>query len=212
MELMLALSVFVFSTNITPGPNNIMLMSSGANYGVRRTILHLLGVVFGFALMLILVGLGGGVLFETFPVAYQLVKVFGIGYMSYLAFRIASAGQRQLGESTDRPMTFMQTVLFQWVNGKAWIMVTGAVATFTTASGNYLLQVLLIAATFITVGSPCNVAWVLCGRAMKGFLNDRIRQRIFNLLMGGLLFVSILPSIVGTVREFLIQAPGMFAT
>lgn len=201
MEAILPLCIFVISTCITPGPNNIMLMSSGANYGVRRTLPHLLGVVIGFALMLVLVGLGGGVLFDSFPLSYQIIKVFGIAYMSYLAFRIASAHQRQLGESSDRPMTFIQTILFQWVNGKAWIMVTGAVATFTTTNGNYNLQVLLIAATFIIVGSPCNITWVLCGRAMKGLLNDSFRQRIFNLLMGGLLFISILPAIFDTAQE-----------
>lgn len=204
MEMIIALGIFAFSTSITPGPNNIMLMSSGANYGVRRTLPHLLGVVCGFALMLILVGLGGGVLFDNFPLAFQLVKVVGMGYMSYLAFRIATAGQRQFGETTGRPMTFMQTVLFQWVNGKAWIMVTGAVATFTTAGDDYLLQVALMTATFISIGLPCNVIWLLCGRALKGLLESAARQRMFNMLMGTLLFLSILPTMADMVRAWLV--------
>lgn len=202
MEMIIALCVFAFSTSITPGPNNIMLMSSGANYGVQRTLPHLFGVVSGFALMLVLVGLGGGVLFEQFPLAYQLIKFVGIGYMAYLAFRIATASRGQLDDAADRPMTAMQAVLFQWVNGKAWIMVTGAVATFTSAGDHYWLQLVLITATFFIVGAPCNLAWVLFGRSMQSFINETSKQRLFNRLMGGLLFLSILPAVVEIAQEW----------
>jgi threonine/homoserine/homoserine lactone efflux protein len=116
-EIVLGLSVFALVSSITPGPNNLMLMASGANFGFRRTIPHMLGVALGFTLMVLLIGVGLVQVFDTFPVAYQGLKVISVVYLLYLAWKIGTATAP--GEDTDSagtPFTFIQAALFQWVN------------------------------------------------------------------------------------------------
>ena len=119
-EIFSALLLFAFVSSITPGPNNLMLMTSGANFGFRLTLPHLAGVGLGFTLMIILVGLGVMQLFEAFPQSYTLLKVLSIAYLLYLAGKIALAKHTSQGNvQRNKPMTFIQAVLFQWVNPKS---------------------------------------------------------------------------------------------
>ncbi|MEM7615948.1 MAG: LysE family translocator, partial [Pseudomonadota bacterium] len=149
IELILALAGFAFVTSITPGPNNIMLMTSGANFGFRRTIPHMLGVGLGFCLMIVLVGFGLAAIFETYPVARMILKGLSVVYMLWLAWKIAhaSAPTQQGGEGT--PITFLQAALFQWVNPKAWAMALSAVTLY--APEGYPLAVLWVALIFAAI-------------------------------------------------------------
>ena len=85
LEVLLALIAFAFVGSVTPGPNNLMLLASGANFGVRRTLPHFLGIVLGWMLMVVLVGVGLLQLFETLPIVYAALRVFSVGYLIYLA-------------------------------------------------------------------------------------------------------------------------------
>lgn len=136
----LALILFTVSTSITPGPNNILILASGVNYGIRKSLPHFLGISFGFPLMVIAVGLGAGILFKQFPVLHTVLKLIGVFYLLYLAYRVATAPTNKMESENKKPFTFIQAALFQWVNPKAWIMAIGAVVTFASASGNYFLQ------------------------------------------------------------------------
>ena len=130
-ELLFALAAFALVSSITPGPNNLMLMASGANYGFRRTLPHMLGVTLGFMLMVLLVGVGLVQVFDAFPVSYQLLKVVSVGYLLYLAWKIATAAPVNNGsDSEGAPFTFVQAALFQWVNPKAWTMALTATLRF----------------------------------------------------------------------------------
>ena len=117
-----ALVIFSFVSSITPGPNNIMLFASGVNFGMYRTWPHALGIAFGFATLLIAVGAGVGVVVESSARVMLLLKVCGGAYMVYLAWRIATGGSIEAPQSTDRPMSFTEAAVFQWVNPKAWVM------------------------------------------------------------------------------------------
>ena len=127
IETLAALCTFAFASSVTPGPNNLMLMTSGANFGVWRTIPHLLGVVFGFVLMVILVGTGLIQIFEAYPVSHDILRFCSIVYLSYLAWKIATA-KPGATKSVGTPITSLQAALFQWVNPKAWAMALTAVA------------------------------------------------------------------------------------
>src|SRR6185295_8630669 len=145
MELLAALALFCVVTLFTPGPNNLMLMTSGLNFGFRRGLPHLLGVSVGFALMVLLVGLGLGAIFERWPLLYAILKYVGAAYMLWLAWQIATASPPQpRGESTGRPMGFFNAMAFQWVNPKAWVMAVGAVSTYA-AVATFPLNVIVIA-------------------------------------------------------------------
>lgn len=195
MEALIPIVLFTFSTSITPGPNNLMIMSSGLNYGVHRSLPHLLGICLGFPAMIVAIGLGLGTLFSQFPLLHEVIRWAGIAYLLYLAWVIART--RQVDSASDsKPFTFLQAVAFQWVNPKGWIMAVGALAAFTSPSGEMWLEIARIALTFIAVGGPCIVIWLLFGVGLKRLLNDPLYLRRFNIAMGLLLAASVVPMVL----------------
>lgn len=193
MELFFAVLFFAFSTTITPGPNNVMIMSSGVNYGIKASMPHWLGICLGFPLMVLLVGLGFGVVFERYPHLHQLIKVLGVAYLIWLAWQIASAEPKAIEQGKSKPFSFMQAALFQWVNGKAWVMASGAVAAFTSVGGVYWLEVSIITAAFLLVAFPCVGLWLVFGAALRAILTKALFQRIFNICMAIILLLSVVP-------------------
>lgn len=196
LDLFASLFIFALIATITPGPNNVMLLASGVNYGVVRSMPHLLGIMFGFPLMLVLIGLGFGTVFERFPQLHSIIKVLGVLYLLYLAWRIAQAGQAESDESRTRPLTFVEAALFQWLNPKGWVMGTSALVSFTSLEGSFLLQVLIVAGTFFLVSMPGAGCWLLFGAGLQRFLRDARYLRWFNVSMALLLVLSIVPIVV----------------
>jgi len=190
-EIFTALAAFAFVTSVTPGPNNLMLMASGANFGVRRTVPHALGVAIGFAVMVLLVGVGLVGLFEAFPVSYTVLKVVSVAYLLYLAWKIATASG--LGEKSvaGKPITFLQAAAFQWVNPKAWSMALTAVTVY--AGSRSFEAVGLVALVFGVINLPSTGAWAIVGGQMKRLLTDPVRLRTFNVVMAVLLVASLYP-------------------
>ncbi len=191
-DVLLALIGFAFVTSITPGPNNLMLLASGVNFGFRRTIPHMLGIGIGFTIMIILVGLGLGRVFEAVPVLYSVLKYAGAAYMLWLAYGVARSGPVGEGKIVGQPMSFVGAALFQWVNPKAWAMALSATATYTVAS-NFTGSVLVIALIFGVVNLPTVSIWALFGTAMRRYLSDPVTVRYFNIVMALLLVVSLWP-------------------
>lgn len=202
MEFLPAIFIFAASTSITPGPNNIMIMASGLNFGKRKSFPHYLGICIGFPTMVALVGLGFGVIFDKYPLIHELIKVVGIIYLLYLSWLIANSAPKSLESAESKPVSFWQAVLFQWVNPKAWIMATGAVAAYTSATSDIYVQVLLIALVFFLVSFPCIGSWLFFGVWLKKFLKEQLHQRVFNISMASLLVISILPITYDLIREY----------
>ncbi|MEM1314986.1 MAG: LysE family translocator [Pseudomonadota bacterium] len=186
-----ALALFAFVTSITPGPNNLMLMASGANFGLRRTIPHMLGVGLGFVAMTIGVGVGLMQVFDAFPVAYEVLKIVGALYMLWLAWKIARAAPPEGGRTTGRPLTFLQAGAFQWVNVKAWAMAVTAVSLY--APTRSLEAVALVAVIFGIVNLPSVGVWAVMGVQVRRWLRSPARLRAFNWTMAALLVLSLWP-------------------
>jgi threonine/homoserine/homoserine lactone efflux protein len=193
-DILFALAAFAFVSSITPGPNNLMLMASGANFGLRRTLPHMMGVGLGFVFMLILVGLGLAGLFVTWPVAATILKVASVGYLVWLAWRIATAAPPEARQQTGSPLTFLQAAAFQWVNPKAWTMALSAVTLY--APGREVVSVLIVAVVFGLVNLPSVGIWAAMGVQMRRFLNTPARLRRFNITMALLLLASLYPVLV----------------
>jgi threonine/homoserine/homoserine lactone efflux protein len=191
-ELLAAFVVFAVATLFTPGPNNIMLMASGLNFGLTRTLAHGFGVPLGFGFMVLVVGFGLGAFFAAFPIAYQILKYVGAAYLLYLAWRIAIATGAHGNNARARPFTFLQAAAFQWVNAKAWVMAIGAVTAYAGITA-FPLNTILIAAIFTVLGTASSFTWVLFGTGLKRIVNDPRSIRIFNLVMAGLLAASLIP-------------------
>lgn len=192
LDLVTALVTFCAVTLITPGPNNIMLMTSGLNFGVRRTQPHLFGVALGFGVMVLLVGLGIGRLFALYPPAYTALKYAGAAYLLYLAWHIAGAGPVEGGDATGTPMTFLQAAAFQWVNPKAWVMAVGAVTTYA-AIASFPWNAAVIAGLFAALGVVSSGVWVVFGQALRRLLSTPKAVRVFNWTMAALLVMSLYP-------------------
>ena len=194
IDLFLALAAFAIVTTVTPGPNNLMLVASGVNFGFRRSVPHMLGINLGFPLMIGLVGLGLGRIFEIYPVIYTGLRAAGAIYMLWLAWKIATAGPVDFGGSAGRPLSFLQAASFQWVNPKAWIMAATAIATYTVAS-NFGSTLLIIILAFTAAAFPSSAIWVGFGTALRRFLNDPRYCRSVNIIMAVALVASLLPII-----------------
>lgn len=190
-EILLALAGFAFASSITPGPNNMMLLASGATYGVRRTLPHMLGIALGHAAMILTLGAGVAELFHQMPAAQLVLKILSALYMLWLAWKIATAVAPEAGEVTGRPMTFLQAAAFQWVNPKAWAMALTALTVYLPQPG--LAGVALVAAMFCLVNFPSVAAWAAMGQQMARWLTTPARLRAFNRTMAVLLVASLWP-------------------
>lgn len=193
MDYLYAVVLFAISSSVTPGPNNIMVMSAGANFGIRRSLPLLAGICVGFAIMLLLVGLGFGQLFTLFPDLHLIIKCVGTLYLLYLAWLIARSSDELAGAPQAKPLGFLKGALFQWVNAKAWVVATGAIAAFTSAGVGFYQQNLTIALTFFVVSFPSVGTWLLFGTLLKRWLTSPRARRNFNHAMGALLALSVLP-------------------
>ncbi len=194
MELIAAVVLFAISTTLTPGPNNVMIMTSGLNYGFNRSLPHFMGICVGFPIMVLCVGVGAGAVFQRYPIIHEVIKLVGVVYLIYLAWQIANSSLTKL-TSQSAPLTFWQSALFQWVNPKAWVMAMGAIAAFTLPNNPMLWQVTVIAFIFLLVAFPCVGIWLIFGIKLQQVFTNTQSQRVFNWLMASLLVVSILPTV-----------------
>lgn len=190
-DILFGLMGFAFVSSITPGPNNLMLMASGANFGFLRTIPHMLGIALGFTLMVFLVGLGLAQVFDAYPILHTILKILSVVYMGWLAWKIANSAPPKEGETTGTPMTFLQAAAFQWVNPKAWAMALTAVTVYSL--GSSLFAIAAVAATFGMVNGPSIGTWTIIGQQLRRILTNPARLRAFNWLMAALLIASLYP-------------------
>ena len=190
-DLLLALLGFAFVTSVTPGPNNMMLLASGVNFGLRRTVPHMLGISIGHAVMVLLLGLGVAGAIHAAPWAGLALKLASVGYMLWLAWKIAHAAAPGAGKVVGKPFSFLQAAGFQWVNPKAWAMALGAVAAY--APGGNLADVALVAGVFAAVNLPSVTLWAAAGQGIRRWLEGPGRLRAFNWTMAGLLVLSLWP-------------------
>ena len=198
LELLAALTAFAFIASVTPGPNNLMLMASGANFGVLRTLPHMFGVGLGFMAMIVLVGLGLARLLDAFPVLYLVLKTASVLYLLYLAWKIANAAPLASDAPTanGKPFTFLQAAAFQWVNPKAWAMTLTALGAYAQAS-NAVVSVLIVALVLGAVNLPSISLWTLAGAQMRRFLSSPARLSAFNITAALLLAATVVPIMMG---------------
>ena len=195
-DVLLALLAFAFVTYITPGPNNLMLLASGLNFGIRRTVPHMLGIGIGFNIMVLAVGLGLSGVFRAAPVLYEALKWVGAAYMLWLAWRIAHAGPVGVGaEARGQPMSFLAAAAFQWVNPKAWVMAVTANATYAAAGS--ITGVAIVAGVFGLVNLPSVSVWAAFGAGLRRLLANPRHVAWFNRAMAVLLVLSLWPLVAG---------------
>ncbi|MGC1562795.1 MAG: LysE family translocator [Bradyrhizobium sp.] len=192
-SLLLAFIVFLAVMYLTPGPNNVLVLSSGLTFGFRPTLPAIAGITFGCAFMVAAVGLGLGTIFIAYPVLQTLLKYAGAAYLVYLAATIALSEPIKPGEQTGRrPMTFWGAVLFQWINVKGWVMVIGTITAYAGIASfpwNIAIQVVLC----LLLGVVSTSIWTLSGSSLRSLMTSPRAVRVFNLAMAALLLASLFP-------------------
>lgn len=197
---MLTLFIFAVVATITPGPNNIMLMSSASNYGYYKSLPLALSIVSGFMLMFVSVSFGFTLIFKLYPYSLIIIKYIGFTYLMYLAWRIASVNTQQIEDKKNR-INLIGLFFFQWINPKSWIVVTSTLGAYVKPEGNYTSQVMMILGVFLLAAITSSNTWLIFGRFLKNWLDNPQRQKRFNQFMALLLVATILPEIVNSIKE-----------
>ena len=192
-----ALALFVFATSITPGPNNLMLTVTGAQFGLRATVPAMAGILAGMSLLIGLAGAGVATLLLTAPGLEPALRALGLGYLLWLAWKLCAPDARLDSREIRRPLTMTEAILFQFANPKAWMMAMTAASTFLpgllpATSGNQTTATLAAALCFMLIGGPCIACWAILGAALQCWLRQGSRLRRFNIVMGLLLAVTAL--------------------
>ncbi|WP_342619027.1 LysE family translocator [Rhodoferax sp. GW822-FHT02A01] len=195
-ELLVAASLFAVVSLITPGPNNTMVLTSGVNFGLQRTLPHLLGICIGFGLMQVLVGLGLHTLLGQYPSVLEILRYVGGAYMLWLAWKLATSRSAPgVVAASTRPLGFWGAAAFQWVNPKAWVMCMTAMTAYLPTQAS-TTQVLMLGSMFTVLGIPCVGTWAAFGSSMRRFLQDPLKLRIFNNAMALALVASLYPMLM----------------
>lgn len=186
---------FMLVAAFTPGPNNLIALSSGANFGYRKTIPHVAGVALGFAIMLVIIGVGLGKLFELYPLVYTILKYLCFAYLLYLAWKIGTSGSIGSAVNRGKPNSVLASALFQWVNPKAWFAAMTLVSSFTDPQAYWQSLVIKIM-TSIVITTAAVSAWTLFGRVFQNWLARPRRLAVFNWTMAAALVLSIVPALI----------------
>jgi len=190
MNELLPLILFCIATSFTPGPNNILILNSGLHFGIKKSLPHFIGICVGFPLMILIVALGFGAVLTEYPWIKDFFKFAGAAYMLYLSWQILNASTNIDENQKTKPMTFLQAVLFQWVNGKAWVIAVGGISLFTL-SENYILNAFAVSGFFLSIGVFTVGVWLVGGALLKHILKNENQIRWFNRIMAASLAASI---------------------
>jgi threonine/homoserine/homoserine lactone efflux protein len=197
-----AVLIFSLVMAFTPGPNNVMLASSGARFGVVRTLPHIAGVTVGFPVMFFLVGLGLASILLASPMLQLIMKTVSCAYLLWLAFQIARSTSATAEKGGGKPLSFLQGAAFQWINPKAWLAAVGAISGYTSGGGRQLyLQVAIIALITLAVSMASTLTWTAFGAAIRRVLRSAMALRLFNVTMALLLVISTLPILLEIWNE-----------
>ncbi len=194
-DLLMALIGFAIAGSITPGPNNLLVLTSGLNHGVGRTVPLIAGISFGFAFMLVAIGVGLGSLIRSYPAFHTAIKVFGLAYMLWLAWKVATSAldsDTTDSPSVSEPLSAFAGATFQWVNPKAWAVALSATAAFSVPN-DATSSLAWISGVFVVVAFACLSAWAAFGSLMRRLIDSPSQMRTFNLVMALLLVASALP-------------------
>ena len=187
------LVLFAAAMCLTPGPNVVMVTASAANFGFRRAVPQMLGSTLGFGVMVMAAGFGLAGLFQAEPRLHAVLKYAGAAYLLYLAWRIARGDPARGGSARARPISFVEGMLFTWVNPKGWVTAVGALAAYTTVGGDVLLQTAVIAGVLASACFASVLMWGAFGAAIARFLGNAHARMAFNGSMAGLLVISLIP-------------------
>ncbi|MBG2803921.1 LysE family translocator [Proteus sp. WDL240414] len=186
ISLISSLAIFLFIAAITPGPNNLLLTSSGANAGFKSSLKLMAGIMLGMQCVLLSSAFGVAALLIIYPALHIGLKVVGSAYLLWLAWKTATSSYQRLDipAKTPQAVSWFQGGLLQFLNPKAWMMGLGAVGSFSLSGDAYFSSVIAISIVMVIVNFVAGIVWILGGTLISLFLQSRQSWFIFNISMG----------------------------
>lgn len=203
--LLLSFSLYCLVTSVTPGPNNILLVSSGVHFGFKKTIPHILGIGVGFFAMFVFLAIFISQLFKVSYLFYEILKIAGVIYLLYLAYKILQSNySNKKTYQRLSPFTFIQAALFQWINPKAWVMAIGAISTYTSPASN-INAIVFLGFIYCIINIPSTAIWAYTGSHLQQFINNAAKFKTFNFIMAILLIISVISPIINIFNYWIPQ-------
>ena len=187
----LPLVLFGIATAFTPGPNNIMSSYSGFNFGFKKTIPLMLGVIFGWTTMLTVMASGLIIIFQKYIFLQSIIKILGTIFLIYLAYKIAFSSTNE-SKKIKKPVSFFDTFLFQFINPKGVMVAMIAVSTFIDVQNNYLRDATIVITTYFFMAVFSVSSWCLLGKYLRKFATSKNFIKKFNYTMSFLLIVCVI--------------------
>lgn len=199
IETIIGIFALAAGTVWTPGPNNAMLASSGARFGFRATVPHVMGVALGFPVMCFIMALGLGQLFEAQPLIGEVLRWIGAAMLLWIAWKTLHAKPPGTAQGAAKPWSFVQASAFQWVNPKAWMMAVSMISQFVTGTAP-LREAAVLSGIYALVGLTSASGWAGFGAALQRFLSTRTRMMVFNVIMAGLIVLTVVALLFADLR------------
>lgn len=190
-ELIAAVATFGFITAVTPGPNNTILFATSVNYGLKKALPFLFGIMLGLAVILTAIGLGLGAVFIAFPTVFLVLKYLGFAYILFLAYSIIRSGYKPI-TADSKLFGLIEASFFQFVNPKVWVVMPSFMASFVPVGATWS-QTALLVLVFLVTTFPGALAWAVFGEVLKSLMANPKKRRIFNWIAGLLLVASMVP-------------------
>jgi len=191
-NFIIAILLFTISTSFTPGPNNFLLISSGMKFGLRRTLGHIFGIAVGFPIMLFIVGLVFSSIATLSTKIFNILSIIGMLYLTYLAYKIIFSDLLYKENAKSKPLTFLQAVLFQWVNPKAWVVAFSIASSYIVLEYNFLTQLVFISIVYFIVAAVSSLTWAFFGSFINKNIEKKLYLKTINIFLGLLLIISII--------------------
>ena len=186
IEMFTSLVALAAAGAFTPGPNNAMVATSGATFGLRRTLPHIAGIALGFPLMVFLVGFFLAGLFQQSALLREGLRWLGAAILLWIAWKTATAGGAATTGGRPRPLQFIEAAGFQWINPKAWAMAVAITSQFVRGEAP-LASAATVASVFIAIGILSAGTWTIAGQQIGRFLTSPARRTAFNWVMAALI-------------------------
>lgn len=198
ISTIIAIATFSLTTYITPGPTNIILLSSVLTFGYKRSLPFMLANIFSYTAMIIVIGLGVGIFLTKHPLIMSSLKIVGACYLCWMAWKIANDTRTYDADNSTQaqPLSFLQSVAYPWLNPKAWIVNSSAISLFLTSEENSLIQISIIVLFIFLAAIISHNVWALGGVILKRFMHNKELVKRFNQVMAVLLVVSIIPVLI----------------
>ncbi|MDC0472489.1 LysE family translocator [Pelagibacteraceae bacterium] len=184
--------LFGIATAFSPGPNNIMTSYTAFNFGIKKTIPTMLGVILGWTLLIILLQFGSISIFQKYQFIQTIIKVLGSIYLLYMAYKLSFGGITKEKKLDPKPVTFINTLFFQFVNPKSIIVGLTSISLFIDTENNYLRDSIILTTLWFLMAIGSQLTWCLTGKYMRKFATSDKFIKNFNFSMSFLLIVCVI--------------------